>query len=128
MVILKFFTKVKMFYFFQKKSLKGTVRINDSSRYPPSVYGYPPKNTSRQDELNSNSRELLGFNSQSLASLASMNMSADNYRTRPLNLSDYDNQYHNRAKKGFEYWTKDKREPENNRPKGKKCLFILKRK
>lgn len=39
-------------------------------------------------------------------------------RNQQLHTSVYSNQFHERAKQGFEFWTKDKRDPENNKTKG----------
>lgn len=65
---------------------------------------------------------MLGLNSQSINN---MDFPVDSVRNRPLNLSAYENPFHSRAKQGFEYWTKDKRNPENNKNKGKLLnLFI----
>jgi hypothetical protein len=47
-------------------------------------------------------------------------------KNRPSNLNQYDNQFQVRAKEGFEYWSKDNRYPENNKPKGKgKDIFEI---
>lgn len=89
--------------------LKGTVRINDNARYPPTVYGYPPKVAEKNEEF-------LGLNTQSLNNL---DLPVHQHvRTRPLDLGAYQNKFQERAKQGFEYWPKDKRIPENNKPKG----------
>lgn len=98
--------------------IDGTVRIDDSSRFPPRLYGYPPKmNTPRENALKDRSHEMLGLGAKSLSSL---DLPVNNIvKNRPLNLAPYENKYSNRAKEGFEYWTKDKRYPENNKPKAK---------
>lgn len=64
---------------------------------------------------------MLGLNSQSINN---MDFPVDSVRNRPLNLSAYENPFHSRAKQGFEYWTKDKRNPENNKNKGKLFEFV----
>ncbi|CAF0724183.1 unnamed protein product [Brachionus calyciflorus] len=71
--------------------IDGTVRINDSMRFPPRVYGYPPR-------VNDQNAELIGLSTQSL---------------NDLNLPSQE------RVRSFEYWTKDKREPDNNRTKAK---------
>lgn len=59
---------------------------------------------------------MLGLGAKSLSSL---DLPVNNIiKNRPLNLNPYENKYSSRAKEGFEYWTKDKRYPENNKPKG----------
>lgn len=88
--------------------IDGTVRINDSSRFPPQVYGYPPR-------VVNHSEDLIGLTTQSLSNLDLPLESK--VRNRPANLKPYDNQFSDRAKKGFEYWSRDKRIPENNKPK-----------
>lgn len=121
----------------------GTVRIDDSARYPPRMYGYPPKvNVATHRQLSGRSyhpqdriqsarpvrsyadssslqqnMELVGLGSRSMTHL---NLPVNNIvSSRPLNLNPYENKYHVRAKEGFEYWNKDKRYPENNKPKAK---------
>lgn len=90
------------------------MRINDSARFPPQIYGYPPKVTDHSEEL-------IGLNSQSLNDI---NLPLQQrVRNRPANLNSYANPFHDRAKQGFEYWNKDKRNPENNKTKGKIFIF-----
>ncbi|RNA13687.1 hypothetical protein BpHYR1_009436 [Brachionus plicatilis] len=88
--------------------IDGTVRINDSARFPPKIYGYPPR-------ANDQNADLVGLTTQSLNDLSFAGN--ERVRNRTSNLSAYPNQFHDRAKQGFEYWTKDKREPENNKTK-----------
>lgn len=88
--------------------IDGTVRINDSARFPPKIYGYPPK-VLKYDE------DLIG---QSLPSFSELPISA-RVKNRQHDLSAYSNQFHERAKNNFQYWTKDPREPENNKLKAK---------
>lgn len=46
-------------------------------------------------------------------------MSPNDYvRRRPMNLGAYSNQFNERARQGFEYWTKDRKLGENTKPKG----------
>lgn len=101
----------------------GTVRIDDSSRYPPRMYGYPPKvnlATHRQTtsyQPTDRNEHMLGLGNRSLSQL---DLPVNNLiRNRPVNLNPYENKYQQRAKEGFEYWSKDKRYPENNKPKAK---------
>jgi hypothetical protein len=140
---------------FSKKLLfLGTVRIDDSARYPPGMYGYPPKiathrqlsarlyqpqdrqqsarsvrpaisiqpniqpySRSQQQDL-----ELIGLGARSMTTIdLPVNSIVKN---RPLNVSPYENQFHVRAKEGFEYWSKDKRYPENNKPKGNFSVIL----
>jgi hypothetical protein len=89
----------------------GTVRINDSARFPAKVYGYPPKSAQFPEDL-------IGLSTQSLMDIENIPVQ-QKVRSRPVDLKKYDNRFHDRAKNGFEYWSKDKREPENNKPKGK---------
>ena len=79
------------------------------------MYGYPPKNLKREPETD-RAQELLGMNSQSLNNIDLPINSM--VRNRGSNMNSYENKYSQRAKEGFEYWTKDKRYPENNKPKG----------
>lgn len=99
----------------------GTVRIDDSARYPPRMYGYPPKvnlATHRQTtsyQPTDRNEHMLGLASRSCSEL---DLPVNNLiRNRAVNLVPYENKYSQRAKEGFEYWTKDKRYPENNKPK-----------
>ena len=92
------------------------------------MYGYPPKNLKREPETD-RAQELLGMNSQSLNNIDLPINSM--VRNRGSNMNSYENKYSQRAKEGFEYWTKDKRYPENNKPKGiifEKFNLLLKRK
>lgn len=104
--------------------IDGTVRINDSARYPPRIYGYPPRQLDHRDTYDKQefNKELVGMSSQSMSNV---DFPIEVIRNRPLNLSAYENPFHSRAKQGFEYWTKDKRIPENNRPKGNFCKLIF---
>jgi hypothetical protein len=93
--------------------IDGTVRINDSSRYPSSVYGYPPKIIQHREDL-------IGMTTQSLANLDfPLDSAAAAASKSSRNLNNYQNQFSDRAKQGFEYWTRDKRNPDNNKPKVK---------
>jgi hypothetical protein len=89
------------------------------------MYGYPPKNIHREPNQTNRNHELLGLNTQSLQSLNNIDLPINNIvKNRPLNLAPYENKFSQRAKEGFEYWTKDKRYPENNKPKGNFKLYI----
>lgn len=99
--------------------IDGTVRIDDSARFPPRLYGYPPKQSkavTHRDPVELD-HEMIGLNSKSLSNLELPINSI--VKNRPLNLNPYENKFQQRAKEGFEYWTKDKRYPENNKPKAK---------
>ena len=92
------------------------MRINDSARFPQKVYGYPPKTAENED--------IFGLNTQSLINL---NLPVhESIRNRPLDLNQYQNKFQDRAKQGFEYWPKDKRIPDNNKPKGKLSIKFIK--
>jgi len=106
----------------------GTVRIDDSTRYPPRLYGYPPKANAIPRQMSGNlhcnsaryeptgkSQDLLGLGVKSLTQL---DLPVNNMiRKSSSTLNNYENQYAVRAKEGFEYWSKDNRYPENNKPK-----------
>lgn len=93
--------------------IDGTVRINDSTRFPPSLYGYPPKMTSQS--IDSFPSAYDDFSSELTSSFMSSN---DYVKRRPMNLGAYSNQFSERARQGFEYWTKDRKLAENTKPKG----------
>lgn len=102
----------------------GTVRIDDSARYPPRMYGYPPKASFTSRQLSARhhrpqdrNEEIIGLGARSMTELDLPINSI--VKSRPLNLSPYENKYQQRAKEGFEYWTKDRRYQENNKPKAK---------
>lgn len=112
------------------------------------MYGYPPKTnvaTHRQlsgrsyqpqDRIQSarpvksyantasqqQNLELIGLGTKSMSTLDLPVNSI--VRNRPINMNPYENKYHVRAKEGFEYWNKDKRYPENNKPKGNLAIFL----
>lgn len=107
----------------------GTVRIDDSTRYPPRLYGYPPKGnlashrmlsaaTSNRNTDDSRKNEFLGIGARSLTELG-LPVNNSIVRNRPHNLNQYENEFQTRAKEGYEYWSKDRRYPENNKPKAK---------
>lgn len=90
--------------------IDGCVRINDSSRFPPTLYGYPPKL----------SHSIGDFATEELDNdlTASFMMPNEYIKRRPMNLSAYSNQYNERARQGFEFWTKDRKLGENTKTKG----------
>ena len=88
---------------------KGTVSIDDSLKYPPRQFGYPPK-------IRDIDQKILGLTTQSLSDLSLPIQ--HHIRNRSANLKSNENSFHEHAKSGFEYWLKDRRIPENNKPKG----------
>jgi len=69
------------------------------------------------------SQHILGLGPKSLTDLS---LPVNNLvQNRPTNLNQYENQYQIRAKEGFEYWSKDNRYPENNKPKGKLNQILI---
>ena len=100
--------------------IDGTVRINDATRFPPSQYGYPPKlprfNTDLDDDYErENSLSIKGYGlsgPQYSAFLPSY------IRRRPMNIGSYSNQFHEKARQGYEYWVKDRKLGENTKTKG----------
>ena len=94
--------------------LLGTVRINDSARYPSKIYGYPPRIANYDEDLVGMDRlEIddsiipISHNSRSIRS-----------QTRQPNIALYSNQFSERARQGYRYWVKDERDPVNNKRKG----------
>jgi hypothetical protein len=65
------------------------VRINDTSKYPQKVFGYPPK-LAQHDE------DLIGFNNRMSNSTLDLNPEVEKVRNRPLSLKNFDNQFHDR--------------------------------
>ena len=79
-------------------------------KYPPRQFGYPPK-------IRDIDQKMLGLTSQSLNDLTLPIQ--QHIRNRSANLKSNENLFHEHAKSGFEYWLKDRRIPENNKPRGK---------
>ncbi len=97
-----------------KKNIIGTVRINDAARYPPKVYGYPPR-------IANNDEDLLGMDRLEIDGVGvSLGQSTRSrtINTRPSNLNLYNNKFSEKARQGFKYWVKDEQDPANNKRKG----------
>lgn len=110
--------------------IDGTVRINDSSRFPPNVYGYPPRlatsvkappNLKCHSSYNLASSDQSSFNQQMVEPF----LSSEYVRNRPLNLSAYANRFHEKARLGYEYWPKERKYGENTKTKCKKYLRFI---
>jgi hypothetical protein len=89
--------------------------LNDSAKYPLKQYGYPPKVIDHPEDL-------IGINSKAAVDIDLPLASTSSFQRFNQNrsLRSYNNQYHERAKSGFEYWNKDRRNPDsNNKPKCK---------
>lgn len=92
--------------------IDGTVRINDSRKYPENVYGYPPK-------VHQNDEDLIGINQKLSGSSLDFEDDVEKVRNRKLSIKHFDNPFHERAKSGYVYWPKESKFPENNKKKAK---------
>jgi hypothetical protein len=108
-LIFNKFVYLEPFLFFK---LKGTVRINDSARYPPKQYGYPPRIANFDEDL-------LGMDRLEIDGVSvALGRNTRTINSRPSNLNLYSNQFSERARQGYRYWVKDERDPVNNKRKG----------
>ncbi|CAF0833606.1 unnamed protein product [Adineta ricciae] len=86
----------------------GTVRVDDTFKYPIPRYGYPPVSQSQQVNPTSSSQNLsCSTTNSAVQSTDPVTWSATAQLNRRASLSQYSNRYERHAKDGFAYWPTD---------------------
>jgi hypothetical protein len=86
----------------------GTVRVDDSFKYPMPRFGYPPMERSQHVFSSSSNQDLSNTTSNpTIKSLDTVTWSSKDELNRRPSLSQYSNRYERHAKDGFSYWPTD---------------------